>query len=628
MSANANPPNPPQGPPDRPPPGEGTTRSESVSPAPPSAAPPITIGGYAIVHEISRGGQAVILEAIQASTGRKVAVRVLREGALLTAEQRARFDREVQILAALQHPNIVGILDRGTTGEGAPYLAMEYIEGVPLDQFITDYYGRRRGRMPDPKEMLRLFMRITDAVSAAHIRGIVHRDLKPSNIRVDARGEPHILDFGLARTAVQGLTDRDGAPRPVTVTGQFLGSLPWASPEQAEGLPGRIDIRSDVYSLGIILYQMLTDGQFPYDVSGSMRDVLNHIIATEPTPLSRVLEVKEAARQVRRRRFRGRKALDKTVEAIVLKALAKKPEDRYQSAGDLARDVAGYLAGQPTLAAGMAAVRRARHVRLRLAAVVAAAVLVVAGAAVVLPVWLGPETPGTAEGPAASLPPNTLSEEECASGWRLLFDGKTLAGWHPWPNTAPDAWEVDDGCLVTAGPPRVERKVWGYLATDEPFGDFELAFQWSVSEGANSGVFYRARHDGPIGVAPEHQVLDNTGHSDGKTLKTSAAALWGVVGPKADLTRPLGRFNDSRIVCQGTHVEHWLNGEKVVEYDTRSNLWETVSQSMRSRNPAYTTSLQGPIVLQNIIPAARFRTIKIRPLGAAAADKGLSIKPG
>ncbi|MBM4017930.1 MAG: DUF1080 domain-containing protein, partial [Planctomycetes bacterium] len=613
------------------------TRDEFVTgpgiPGGAASPPPITVRGYSILREISRGGQAVILEAIQESTGRKVAIRVLREGALLTAEQRARFEREVQILAALQHPNIVGILDRGTTAEGAPYLAMEYIEGVPLDQFITEYYVRQRGRRPDPEEMLRLFMKVADAVSAAHLRGVVHRDLKPSNVRIDARGDPHILDFGLARTAVQSLTAEGGTPRPVTVTGQFLGSLPWASPEQAEGLPGKIDIRSDVYSLGIILYQMLTDGHFPYDVSGSMRDVLTNIITTEPTPPSRVLEAKDAARKVRRRRFRRRKALDETIEAIVLKALAKKAENRYQSAGDMARDVASYLSGQPTLAAGMAALARAQRARLRNVGAAAGAILAACALTAAVLWHVVPRSPPAAQPQADNLLPNTLSAEEQAAGWRLIFDGKTLTGWHPWPGRSLDDWKVEDGCLVTAGLPKVEQKVWGFLATDEEFGDFELAFQWKVSEGANSGVKYRAREEETPETAPEHQVLDNAGHPNGKEPKTSAASLWGVVGPRADLTRPLGEFNDSRVVCQGTHIEHWLNGRKVVECDTRSELWDMASRTMANKNPGFAASLRGRIVLQNHTPVAWFRSIKVRPLEAAAgvapaAAAETSVQPG
>jgi len=349
------------------------------APEPEARTPPGHIPGYRLVREVGPGGQAVVFEAVQASTGRKVAVKVLREGPFASEGQRTRFEREVQVLAALNHPNIVTIIDRGTTENGGLFLVMEYVEGKSLDHCLADWRRRSDKGAADPSHMLRLFLKILDAVSAAHLRGIVHRDLKPSNIRIDPRGEPRILDFGLARVLSPARVD-ETTPLPVTLTGQFLGSLPWASPEQVEGLPDKIDIRSDVYSLGVILYQMLTEGHFPYEVVGTMRDVLNNILTAIPTPPSQALE-ERAAQEVRkagrrRPRVRRRKAVNGVVEAIVLKALAKSPEDRYQSAGDFARDIANYLSGQPTLAAGTAAVRRQRRARTIRAASVAAGLFI------------------------------------------------------------------------------------------------------------------------------------------------------------------------------------------------------------------------------------------------------------
>ena len=141
-------------------------------------------------------------------------------------------------------------------------------------------------------------------MNAAHLRGVIHRDLKPGNIRVDADGEPHILDFGLAKVAMPETMD-SSLPEVMTITGQFLGSLPWASPEQAEGRPEKIDVRTDVYSLGVILYHMLT-GRFPYEVVGNMRDVLDNILKAEPAKPSTV-----------------RRQINDEVETIVLKCLAK-----------------------------------------------------------------------------------------------------------------------------------------------------------------------------------------------------------------------------------------------------------------------------------------------------------------
>jgi len=279
-----------------------------------------SITGYELTREIHRGGQGVVYQAIQKTTRRKVAIKVMREGPFAGARDKARFEREVQILATLKHPNIVAIHDSGVAG-GNFYFVMDYISGQPLDVFMSS--GQR-----SIDDTLKLFAKICEAVNAAHLRGVIHRDLKPGNIRIDSKNEPHVLDFGLAKMATGSVT-ADSRPQVMTVTGQFMGSLPWASPEQAEGIPDKIDIRTDVYSLGVILYQMLT-GKFPYEVVGNMRDVLDRIMKSEPVRPSTV------SRQV-----------NDEVETIALKCLNKERDRRYQSAGELARDVQHYLAGEP-----------------------------------------------------------------------------------------------------------------------------------------------------------------------------------------------------------------------------------------------------------------------------------------
>jgi tetratricopeptide (TPR) repeat protein/predicted Ser/Thr protein kinase len=277
---------------------------------------PDSFAGYQILREIHRGGQGVVYQAIQKSTKRKVALKVMKEGPFATPAEEARFEREVQILGQLNHPNIVAIHDSGQAA-GCHYFVMDYISGQPLDVWMAS-------AAHSIEETLKLFAKICTAVNAAHLRGITHRDLKPGNIRIDENGEPHILDFGLAKVAHSA-----EEASLMTLTGQFMGSLPWASPEQAEGAPSKVDIRTDVYSLGVILYQMLT-GRFPYEVIGNMRDVLDRIMRAEPTRPSTI-----------------RKRINDEVETIVLKCLAKERERRYQSAGELARDIGHYLAGEP-----------------------------------------------------------------------------------------------------------------------------------------------------------------------------------------------------------------------------------------------------------------------------------------
>jgi eukaryotic-like serine/threonine-protein kinase len=309
-------------------------RAKSVTPD------SFAVAGYDIIRQIRRGGQGVVFEAVQRSTGRAVAIKWMRDGSFAGAGDRMRFEREVHVLAQLNHPNIVTIHDSGVTPTGDNYFVMEYIAGFPLDEHVERIGSK--SELPHPAQwrgILSLFRKVCDAVHTAHLRGIIHRDLKPSNIRVDERGEPHVLDFGLAKVVDQPtglggpmdessqLAHRLGGAAEFTQSGQFIGSLPWASPEQVEGRTELIDIRTDVYSLGVMLFQTLT-GRFPYPVLGHIREVMDHITRTAPTPPCHI-----------------RSALDDEIETIVLKCLAKEPERRYQSAGELSRDLDRYLAG-------------------------------------------------------------------------------------------------------------------------------------------------------------------------------------------------------------------------------------------------------------------------------------------
>lgn len=326
-------------------------RAASQQDAPPATMPGIP--GYEIVQELSRGGQAIVFEARQVSTGQRVAVKVIHFGPFASNRQRTRLEREVQVLASLQHPNIVGIIDKGVTADGSDFFVMRFIHGVSLDTWLARRAAQTDQWKPPSERVLGMFQKVCEAIDVAHRAGIVHRDIKPSNIRVDANGEPYVLDFGLAHTRLDGASsDADG--QPLTITGQFLGSLPWASPEQADGDPEAISARTDVYALGVILYQMVT-GEFPYEVAGKMRDVLDNIMRVAPTPPSEIIAARYAKQQQDARKWRLQHGggISEDLEAIVLKALSKEPDERYATAGDLAADVRRYLSGQPSVAAAI-----------------------------------------------------------------------------------------------------------------------------------------------------------------------------------------------------------------------------------------------------------------------------------
>jgi serine/threonine protein kinase len=278
---------------------------------------------YEILEQLPPGGQALVYKAMQKATKRVVALKVLLQGPQISLPAQYRFEREVDLASSLQHPNIVTIYDSGIA-KGQYYFAMQYIEGKPLDEYIqTEKLSLR--------QTMELFNHICSAVAYAHQRGMMHRDLKPGNILVDDEGQPHILDFGLAK-----LTDDSEQTSPeaimTSIPGRVIGTLAFMSPEQASAQPDSVDVRTDVYSIGVILYKILT-GDFPYDVTGMMLAILRTIQETEPIRPSKIVP-----------RFHSE------IEAILLKALSKDPSYRYQSAAHLAQDIDCWLKGLPVSA--------------------------------------------------------------------------------------------------------------------------------------------------------------------------------------------------------------------------------------------------------------------------------------
>ena len=284
---------------------------------PPLYAPQVE--GYRIVGKLGEGGMGTVWRAVQLSTRREVALKLLNPAIIGSDKLRARFEREVELAASLEHPNIARVYDSGLR-RGVYCYAMEFIDGLPLDEYILQNHLKQR-------QILELMEKVCRTVQYAHQRGVIHTDLKPSNILVSKDGEPHVLDFGLAKSVQAG-----GAGLATSVIGQVAGTAAFMSPEQAAGQRDRLDTRSDVYSLGVILYRSLT-GVFPHDQSGGWQDVMRRIAQEEP-----------------RRPSAASSEVDKELEALLLKCLAHDPNSRYGSAAHLAQDIANYLAGQPLFA--------------------------------------------------------------------------------------------------------------------------------------------------------------------------------------------------------------------------------------------------------------------------------------
>jgi len=308
------------------------------------------VGPYRLVSVLGEGGMGTVYLADQtAPIRRRVALKVIKPG-MDSARVVARFEAERQALALLDHPNIAHVYDAGTTDNGRPYFVMEHIKGLPL----SEYCDRHKLSIED---RLRLFQQVCHGVQHAHQKGIIHRDIKPSNILVSTEGDeaiPNIIDFGVAKAISQPLTERTL----VTEDSHLLGTPEYMSPEQADLTNEDVDTRSDVYSLGVLLYELLA-GILPYDSQtfreGGIEGIRRTIRETDPkTPSTRLTKLGEEAQKLAESRRTEvaalAKKLHRELEWIPLKAMRKERAERYRSASELADDIENYLNGAPLIA--------------------------------------------------------------------------------------------------------------------------------------------------------------------------------------------------------------------------------------------------------------------------------------
>ena len=316
------------------------------------------IGPYKLLQEIGEGGFGVVYMAEQTHpVERRVALKIIKPG-MDTRQVIARFEAERQALAIMDHPNIAKVLDAGTTDSGRPYFVMELVKGIPITQYCDQQHLT-------PKERLELFIPVCQAVQHAHQKGIIHRDLKPSNVMValyDGRPVPKVIDFGVAK-ATQKLTEKTM----FTQYGQIVGTLEYMSPEQANLNQLDIDTRSDVYSLGVLLYELLT-GTTPLDrrrlQSAAFDEMMRIIREEEPPKPSTRLSTLDTLPSVAANRHTEPKRLSALVRGdldwIVMKALEKDRARRYETANGLANDIQRHLDDEPVVACPPSATYRFR----------------------------------------------------------------------------------------------------------------------------------------------------------------------------------------------------------------------------------------------------------------------------
>ncbi|MFN7020410.1 MAG: WD40 repeat domain-containing serine/threonine protein kinase, partial [Phycisphaerales bacterium] len=552
----------------------------ALSTSPPG--PPATdiLPGYRIVAEIARGGQGTVYEAVQNQTKRRVALKMLDPGPKASRARR-RIEREAEIAAGLRHPNIVTIYDSAPLPDGRYALAMEFIDGVTLDEWARHLDAAappdRQGARRAVETKLRAFGRVCDAVQHAHQNGVIHRDLKPANVIVDAAGVPHVVDFGIARRVIAG-SDAAG----VTHAGEFAGTLAYASPEQVSGEPDAVDTRSDVYSLGVMLFEVLT-GRRPYPTEHSLTGAVANITGADPAPLGAIQP--------------GSLPADDELETIVRKALAKDRAHRYQTAGALAADIDNHLAGRAIDAKRESTLYLLRKAaaRHRAAFAVAAGFLVILAALAVLMAWSARRLDRQRSLLADALSASTVERGRLSGIGGSSAQAEELI----WPEMLRSGTPLDDPHLGFRSAPDATRAAWALfeLYSRHPsLLNIPVMHRAQVAEFTDHAAAVRlVRPDG----AQEFRSLP-----DGSFLRNYAPTLPDTVHPLTSrLARPFNVAKDAdglvlidtqssarrRLPADGLRdlifAEATPDGRRIVtvDKDNRVSIWNVETGSLIAR---------------------------------------------
>ena len=625
----------------------------------------LVFGEYVVLDRIGQGGMGVVLKAEHRRMKRLVAVKTISAAAMKSPEAVQRFYREVEMAAKLSHPNIVAAYDAGEH-DGLHYLVMEYVDGKDLATVLKD-----RGPLP-LAEALNYTQQAARGLQYAHEEGVIHRDIKPGNLLLDRKGVVKILDMGLARAT--GSETALGGPERLTTAGQVMGTCDYMAPEQA--LDTRLaDHRADIYSLGCTFYRLLT-GEALYRRETLMQTLLAH--RDEPVPSLReacndVTLALEAVfyRMVAKRPEDRQQSMAQVVaesenvhgesKSEFARLGRREPEapplpDAALGVPPVSRTVAlaaplqigrqetltsavqgdtdpatqghaGKLLGWQKLVVGggvlaallmvLATYRMGIGGRDEDRQTAVQAEIAAQGEAIANPVpepavlEAAPATSAQPVGPAANevtASANILSESELAAGWRLLFDGSTTRGW-----VGVEGKEVPRDCTVAEGQLCLRGGRYT-IFTQEAFDNFELLIQWRVSPHGNGGVFYRVPSASLVAspACPEYQMADSADLPFGTG---TPGALFDLYEAPRSLARPLGEWNDTRLVVVGRHVEHWLNGTKTVDCELNSpDFFHRLRNSNVGRKKDFQCPPFGRLGLQGWTGTIWYRNIKLRPL--------------